>query len=476
MLWLVTIFFIIVVWIISVYGMRHSMVRYHTPQWIQQEQIYMNNPPVHHEIIGIYLNNEENRNKIVELIESARHEVLFSSFCTDFVAPFYNGKSLDSYLLKARERGVRIILSLNHNQDEYTLIKNGLHSFIEKRKGLYDIITSVKSCKIFGFNYCNHHAKSLCIDKSLLFLGGGLDISNTLGGDFTSCNVDDVVCWTDISIITKCNKDIYKVLTGSNLHQYYKNISYINISGISEHNNFIYSIRNAQHYIYLENQFIDSGLWTENSIVRELANVLLTSIETGSNFRIIIITNTYHTADKSENSGLRWYINSCTQRIYRDIYHTITKLYPKATHKDIDDRLFIGYLKRSNYSIVIHTQFMVVDGIRMIKSSSNITDRSLSHSPCDKELGLMFYDPPKIGAFMQKIWNHRLETSNQQYTIQDVFRIAQRDGGQYRKTQKGILDGLHAALINTIYHFSYFTGPCKKGPFQNTICSNNTQN
>ena len=473
MLWFVAIFFIIVVWIIIVYRFRHSMVRYHTPKWIRQEQIYMNYSPTHHGVIGIYLNNEENRHKMVELIHSARHEILFSSFCTDLFCNFYKGRDLDSFLLDAHRRGVRIILSLNHYQDNFTEKNGDLDRLIVNRGNIYEIITSKKSGAVLGSNYCNHHVKALCVDQSRLLLGGGIDNSTKVWNEFSSCNVDNVECWTDTAILTYCSPELYKFITKICLYSLNHEHRYINMDGMLEHNNFIYAIRTAQKYVYLENQFIDSGRWTENRIIRELAIKIGESIETGSPFRIMIITNTANTTDDTTTALQSWYVNSCTNRISTDIHSLVTEIYPTATADDINHRLFIGYLKRKQYFIVMHTQFMVVDGIRILKSSSNITDRSLSHSPCDKELGLMFYDPHKVGTFMQKIWNHRLETSNQSYTIHDVFREAQQGGGQYRKIQRGLLDNLYTGVINVIYYLSYFTGPCKKGPYQNTLRGKN---
>lgn len=473
MLWWLAIFLMLTIWIITVYGMRHSMARYHTPQWIKQEQIYMNYSPTHHGIIDIYLNNEENRHQMVKLIHSARHEILFSSFCTDLSCNFYQGKDLDSYLLDAQRRGVRVILSLNHYQDEFTEKPGDLDRLIATRGHIYEIVTSKKPCQVFGSNYCNHHIKALCVDRSRLLLGGGIDNSTRIWNEFASCNVDNVECWTDTAILTNCSPQLYQLISQRCIPSLHQKSSYVNTDGMLEHNNFIYAIRTAQKYVYLENQFIDSGRWTENRIIRELAIKIGESIETGSQFRIMIITNTANTTDDTTTASQSWYVNSCTNRISTDIHSLVTEIYPTATADDINHRLFIGYLKRKQYFIVMHTQFMVVDGLRILKSSSNITDRSLSHSPCDKELGLMFYDPHKIGTFMQKIWNHRLETLNQRYTIHDVFREAHQGGGQYRKIQRGLLDNLYTGVINVIYYFSYFTGPCKNDPYQNTLRGKN---
>lgn len=89
-------------------------------------------------------------------------------------------------------------------------------------------------------------------------------------------------------------------------------------------------------------------------------------IQACDNIRIMLITNIKESTDATESPE-----NSCLCKWYS---HTIHKLCSAGAPEDIDD----------------HTQFMVVDGTILHKSSSNITDRSLSKFPCDHEFGLTF--------------------------------------------------------------------------------------
>ena len=50
-------------------------------------------------------------------------------------------------------------------------------------------------------------------------------------------------------------------------------------------------------------------------------------------------------------------------------------------------------------------------------------NRSLGRFPCDKEYGLLFESPHKIKAFLNKLWNHRLNTNCINYSSKQVFDL-----------------------------------------------------
>jgi phosphatidylserine/phosphatidylglycerophosphate/cardiolipin synthase-like enzyme len=463
------VFIVILVCMGSIYTIieskKRSVIKKHLYYWNRQETIYNSQTPNEYPIFGFYLNNEESRPEIVRLISLAKHELIFCSYCTDYFCDFYQGHSLHFYLKRAHHRGVHIILCVNPWQ--YRYLGKDL-SDLKRYRHMYTIIESKKQCRIQGIEYCHHHIKAICIDRSLLFIGGGVDTSSESWKEFDTCNRDDIDCWTDSSVLTRCSDEVMRYILSSSVDGDYKNTDNFEISGLAEHNNFIYLIRSARHYIYLENQFFDSSDITENRILVELSKAITRSIQQNTEFYVMILTNNFYT-NTDEAYMARIYVHYTTIRIQSDVLRICRDTDPTITREQVDRKLFVGILKRDPYYIQLHTQVMIQDGMRMIKTSSNITDRSLSHSPCDKELGLIFNDPEKIYMIQQKLWNHRLETNNRHYTIRDVFLAANNESGHYRHVIKTRYDHLGIRLINSAYYFMESTGPCHKGYFRNQL-------
>ena len=450
---------------IIVESRKRVVLRRHLYYWQQQENMYEVYTPKEYPILGFYLNNEESRPEIVRLIALAKRELVFCSFCTDFFCDFYQGRSLHYYLEQAHRRRVHIILCINPWQSRY--LGKDL-SDLKQYQGMYTIIESKRSGSLQGIEYCHHHIKAICVDQSLLFRGGGVDTSADSWKEFQTCNQDGVDCWTDSSVLTRCSKEVMQYIISSSMEGDYKNTNNYHISGLAEHNNFLYLIRSARHYIYLENQFFDSSDITENRILVELSKAITRSIQQNTEFYVMILTNNFYT-NKDEPYLARIYLHYTMIRIQRDVLKICRYTDPTITREQVNHKLFVGVLKREPYYIQLHTQVMIQDGIRMIKTSSNITDRSLSHSPCDKELGLIFRDPQKIGPIQQKIWNHRLGTTSIHYSIEEVFRAAKHGRGQYRGILPKAYDSLRIQFINAIYCFMEGTGPCDSGYFRNRL-------
>ena len=76
------------------------------------------------------------------------------------------------------------------------------------------------------------------------------------------------------------------------------------------------------------------------------------------------------------------YFNYCKANINDNSDHNLIE--------KINDRFILCTIYKDNkYVSKIHSQLFIQDGIRLIRSSSNITDRSLGLYPCDKEYGLL---------------------------------------------------------------------------------------
>jgi phosphatidylserine/phosphatidylglycerophosphate/cardiolipin synthase-like enzyme len=418
-------------------------------------------------VLETLFNVQECHQRIAQMIRSARFEIVFTSFCTAFTSPFLGNQSLDDLLLAAHHRGVHVNLVLNAKQGSY-LSKEEVRleeELMERRQGQYSIrLSASDDCTWFGNSYCHHHFKVLCIDRAVLLLGGGLDHSNDSWRPFEECS-SGKCCWTDLAIVAQCSPSLYQTFLSGCIDAYHKDVQQQNVG--LEHDVIVKHILDAQSYVYLENQFIDSSHYTYNCIARAVAHRIEQSIQACDDLRIMLITNIKESADATEAEGgclCKWYMDSCTKRLR----HTIHKLCSAGAPEDIDARLFVGSLQQANGKhITVHTQFMVVDGTILHKSSSNITDRSLSKFPCDHEFGLTFNNRPLVSSLMQKVWRHRLGVDGSaEITIDEVFFAAHSNAGQYCRITLRWFDCISVYLLYLVYKLLRVTGPCRNNRFE----------
>ena len=61
-------------------------------------------------------------------------------------------------------------------------------------------------------------------------------------------------------------------------------------------------------------------------------------------------------------------------------------------------------MENNGFPVKIHSNIVIQDGIRCVRSSSNLTDRSLGSLPCDTELGVIVTDMAAIQKLQQTLW------------------------------------------------------------------------
>ena len=75
----------------------------------------------------------------------------------------------------------------------------------------------------------------------------------------------------------------------------------------------------------------------------------------------------------------------------------------------LKERVFLGELVTPNGKAVkIHSNFIIADGTRLLRASSNLSDRSMSVFPCDSELGVAVHDPDVVGQLQRTLWSRYL--------------------------------------------------------------------
>lgn len=419
-------------------------------------------------VLKICFNFEEIRPCMVNLIQKATKEILLSTFNTSLFTPFCGKRTLNDFLYVAHLKGVSVALILNQHQSQY-----GGDTFESLRLLPYTIYKSRRDgCTLLKQTYCHHHQKFLCVDAAYILIGGTETSKDATNKDFNTCDTPGIHCWTDTAVVTYCTHALYNFIlktslsprcsnSDCNADEYFGN-------GDTECQMFMNLVRAAENYIYIENQVFVSHAYTVNRLLEEICIKIVASIERNSSFKVFIVTNDYRSTI-DECKTVRKYIDVHTKNLRRNARRMCTRTSTKPVTEDqIDQRLFIGTLQHNKWPVKVHTQILVQDGTRMIKGSSNITDRSLSSTPCDKELTAVFHDPRQISKFMNKLWNHRFNTTGVQYPYLTSFDLAKKETGQYRIVSSTTLDHVLFTIVTNLVLFLKAEGPCGEGFFEQT--------
>eukprot|EP01103_Thecamoeba_quadrilineata_P015386 TRINITY_DN4848_c0_g1_i2.p1 TRINITY_DN4848_c0_g1~~TRINITY_DN4848_c0_g1_i2.p1 ORF type:complete len:1104 (-),score=200.10 TRINITY_DN4848_c0_g1_i2:48-3359(-) len=154
-------------------------------------------------------------------------------------------------------------------------------------------------------------------------------------------------------------------------------------------NAYLSLISNAEHFIYIENQYFisDAVGGAVNPIQNEIAKALVTRIKYAhngkQNFRIIVIVPISPEGNYKDDKNIRCIMKYQFETIGRDKH----SIYELLLAEGIDWRDYISFHALRSYAflndvavteqIYVHTKMMIVDDRQVIIGSSNINDRSM---------------------------------------------------------------------------------------------------
>ena len=150
----------------------------------------------------------------------------------------------------------------------------------------------------------------------------------------------------------------------------------------------------AQAFVYIEHQVICMGP-SEDLSVQLILEALAHKVAFIPNFKVVIITNLEQ--DDEYNYITRKF--SCVS-LQSTIVHMRTLVQRMMGHAGLEFdedtyRQNVHYLKlvcSGGESMKTHSNTMIVDTAAALRSSSNLTSRSLGVNPCDMELGIVTID------------------------------------------------------------------------------------
>ena len=388
---------------------------------------------------------DKSKDAIGTLLSEAKSTVYYSTFVCDFYlalpTPDGGSATLLELIKNAVKRGVKVHILFNPYLDYGTTSVEKLLTELPKEVDFHNSVSNLGPgwfSKHFTSNskYAYQHAKYLCVDGDVPNEGKimvtGCDIKSERRG-WLKLNPFGYY-WHEPSAVTPCTEEMYEWIKYS--HNVAKRLRYddeyepapfplVN-GGWQEENAMVDMILKAEHSIHLENQlFMSGGSEQENRINRAIVERIARGIANNDDFYAMILTNS---ANKGEPSKVaRWYTTVTLEWSINGMIKLAKK--HGMTREQLFSRLLIGHLEHEGTMVKVHSNLIIQDGYRCIRSSSNLTDRSLSHRPCDVEAGILVKGDC-VKAFQQQLFNMYCNTTGKEYTLKMVLeKVVQESEG-----------------------------------------------
>lgn len=394
---------------------------------------------------------DECKHTIVKLLRSAQSSIYYSTFLCDFnqelegeSTQIYQAKkeptTIASLLKAAVKRGVDVHVLYNPATDYGTTTTEDVRKLLlssdaSSSDGRLHLAYSESDLGPSWFTqwisnnskYAFHHQKYLCIDGSTIMVTG-CDVNAERAGWLKMNGIG--YYWHELGVVAPCSSAMFEWIKRNHQpsspgksaeEKEFRSPPFPLVAGgWREENAMVHLILNARESVQLENQILISGGGLQhNRICAALVSRIARSHQNREPFRALVLTNA---AQQDEPSVVtRLYCALSIQWSLEQLEACASSTYG-LSKAELDQYLFVGRLESepqaSNRGVLIkvHSNILIVDGWYAVRSSSNLSDRSLSARSTDTELGLMF-SGPSVVAFQQQLLNMYMGTTGESYSV-----------------------------------------------------------
>ena len=257
-----------------------------------------------------------------------------------------------------------------------------------------------------NLRYSNHHQKYLFVDNKYALLSG-TEIHNARTG-WLVANANGYY-WHETAVEFECSREMASFFV-HNYHygpDYFLSSKTVNkpqfplCTAWDENRVLCQLINNAKKHIHIENQSICSVIGvSSNTVFLTLAKRLVKAYKHTNNDLLCctIISN----VDQPDEA------NIVTLWTKHSFYASVASLIFYCTNQGVSTtfltkRLVIATMCHNNNYIKVHSNFTLIDGQYLYRSSSNLNDRCLNKNPCDSEIGVLVSEKQVVSSFQQKI-------------------------------------------------------------------------
>lgn len=342
--------------------------------------------------------------ELVKLLRAARHTVYYSSFTChlDVVLPNCNvtlGMLFDELCSR------QVTLNILYNPEpaygnlppaEFQARLPYAHMKCVEGSGM---LPQVASLVVSNLRYSNHHQKYVCVD-GLYFMLGGTDVTSERT-TWLGLNKDGY-SWHEVAVMVPCTPRMHQFVQ-LNFEYIVNNPPFPLTKGLQEYELLLQFIRRARTCVHMEAQTCISAGATYNQVfdvvVQRVAQAYASQCRgEPDRFCFLLLTNLQQ-ADESR--VISWVTGQQVQWSRRH-------LRDRASHygvppKFLQQRVFVGTLEHNGAHIKVHSNLVIQDGKRLLRTSSNFNDRSMSALPSDNELGIVIRGDV-VARLQQRLW------------------------------------------------------------------------
>lgn len=357
--------------------------------------------------VRIHADQAESTRELVALMRNAQSDVYYSSFLLNLYTPlcgFSADVTMHKLFWELHERGVTLYLLYNAETAYDNLHVSALakqlppSACVRVVKGSGEVPQIAQQLRLVkNKTFSNHHQKYVCVD-GLQMMIGATDIDASRCTPWLGLNAD-AYSWHEVSVVVPCTDRMYAFVR-ANFESIQVNPPRPLLRGMQEYFLLTSLIAQARSCIHMEAQVCISAEGTCNELLDHVVRRLERAYKNQADdrFHFMLLTNT-HQVD--EDRIISWITGNQLHWSRRFMQRRARQLGISADF--FRSRIFIGELKHQGRHVKVHSNLLIQDGKRMVRSSSNFTDRSLSAFPCDNELGVAIQGDV-VAVFQQKIW------------------------------------------------------------------------
>lgn len=292
------------------------------------------------------------------------------------------------------------------------------------------MLPQVASLVVNNLRYSNHHQKYVCVD-GLYFMLGGTDVTSERT-TWLGLNKDGY-SWHEVAVVVSCTPRIHQFVQ-LNFTHIVNNPPFPLTKGLQEYELLLQMIRRAVTCVHMEAQTCISAGATYNQVfdvVMQRVQQAYASQCRGvqDRFCFLLLTNLQQV---DESRVISWVTGQQVQWSRR--YLRERAAHYSVPQEFMQQRVFIGTLEHQGAHIKVHSNLVIQDGKRLLRTSSNFNDRSMSALPSDNELGIVVAGDV-VARLQQRLWRRYFcvpDHVDQLFTPEEACALMTRGVGLVR--------------------------------------------
>ncbi|MCH9716844.1 MAG: hypothetical protein K0U52_07130 [Gammaproteobacteria bacterium] len=385
----------------------------------------------------VHQDHGDTAREFVRLIREAQHTIYYSAFICqpDYELPIASSNSSSPYasnttlakeFTDAANRGVQIhiLYSPETSHGNYPLKKFigffpksvEIHT-VHGSGDLHPMVTLLTKSK----TYTNHHQKYLCVDGATMMVTG-TDLDKGRSAWLTQNAFG--YYWHEVSVSLPCTSEMFDWVKAN--HANICPPPFPLTAAESEHDIIVNMIRTAKSSVHMEAQICVSSEDTYNEVFKAVADRLVQAYQSAAAdpFVFFLITNVEQVDESQIVSTIMKYDVLFSRRYLREETGKFDVPWSFVTSRMCMMEL-LCHASGEEKTVKIHSNFILKDGHTLLRTSSNLSDRSMSDHPCDTEVGVLVDDASVVGPFQLAMLSKYL---NQECaSVHDFFDVVQRD-------------------------------------------------